>query len=70
MNAAMVRVKVAMASCIICTVVSRSFTTVVIDTFITVPSSTMMNWASPSTMIAVHFFTRATIPVGRPPVGR
>jgi len=57
MNAAMVSANVAMASCIACTVVSRSRTTVVIDTFMTVPSSTMMNWARPKMMIADHLRT-------------
>ena len=49
-----------MAACIAETVVSRSATTVEIDTFITVPSSTMTNWAAPRMMTTDHFFTNRT----------
>ncbi len=45
MNAAITSVYIVIAVCRPTTVVSRSATTCVIDTFITVVSSTMMNWA-------------------------
>ena len=57
MSAAMVSVKVAMASCIELTVVPKSATTVVIETFMTVPSITMTNWAIPSTISGNHLRT-------------
>ena len=37
-------------------VLSRSSTTVEIDTFMTVPSSTMTNWAAPRISTTNHFF--------------
>ena len=55
-NAAIVSVKVAMANCMLLVVVPRSPTTSVMETFITVPSSTMTNWVSPNTRIGSHFF--------------
>ncbi|WP_281535704.1 hypothetical protein [Cryobacterium breve] len=44
------------ALCMAATVVSRSVTTVEIDTFMTVLSSTMTNCALPRTATAVHLF--------------
>src|SRR5687767_8047374 len=45
-----------MAACMAVTVLSRSSTTCEIDTFITVPSSTMTNWAAPKIRTTNHFF--------------
>ena len=46
-----------MANCIELTVVSRSATTTMMETFITVPSTTMTKFANPSTMIGSHLRT-------------
>src|SRR3954454_16286049 len=62
MNAAITSVYAVIASCMPCTVVSRSSTTCEIDTFMTVVSSTMMNCAVPSSMIVVRFFIGAPDP--------
>ena len=56
-RAAIVKVNVAMANCIELTVVSRSATTTMMETFITVPSTTMTKFANPSTMIGSHLRT-------------
>ena len=53
-SAAIVSVYVAIASCIFVTVVSRSSITFWIDTFMTVLSSTMMNWAEASAITTAH----------------
>src|SRR5215203_2859082 len=45
-----------MAACIAVTVVSRSSTTVEMDTFMTVPSSTITNWADPRIATTDHLF--------------
>ena len=55
-SAAIVRVKKVIAACMEATVVFKSFTTVEIDTFITVASSTIMNCARANSIIADHFF--------------
>ena len=57
MRAAIVRVNVAMANCIALTVVSRSATTTMMETFITVPSTTMTKFANPSTRMGSHLRT-------------
>ena len=44
------------ALCIAVTLLSRSSTTAEIDTFMTVLSSTMTNWAAPRISTTNHFF--------------
>ena len=56
-RAAIVKVNVAMANCIELTVVSRSATTTMMETFMTVPSTTMTKFANPSTMMGSHLRT-------------
>lgn len=50
-----------MAPCSAATVVFRSFTTVEIDTFMTVLSSTITNWASARIDTTDHFFILASV---------
>ena len=61
MNAAITSVYIVIALCTPVTVVFRSATICEIETFITLESSTMMNWADARMIRGSHLRTRATL---------
>ena len=68
MNAAITSVYIVIALCTPVTVVLRSSTICEIETFITLESSTMMNWADARMISGIHLRTRRLYGTGRPVV--